>query len=286
MKHRKLLEDGKYTVFEILVDGAPRKSTNRRCQIFLVLWIVTTWALFAGLLIAISKVPGTTWVSLATCIIFTGWSMVLRLVEYLNVIPATGRNDHITDPNAPDAIFVMGRSSAAFVLEGSRRDVKNWTSRGLTYRDRPLGIPPFVWQGFTRRGSLVILLCIFSAISNGSTVDQVAFILLNVVAQLNVLIGQRFNSRCVLSRLSQVEDTKEVTRTHIYAKLIRRYREAEDDNQWVAASGILPRTDTWDSWKLRVGANTEEDPKELYREISNDLKLERRASIVTKGNSG
>jgi hypothetical protein len=199
------------------------------------------------------------------------------------VAPSTSSQDHVNDPNALDAVFIMGRSNSAFVLEGSRKDVKSWTSSGLVYRERPLGIPASVWQFFTRMGSLMVLLSFLTSIPNGSTVDQVAFVLLNIVAQCNVLVGQWANSQCVLSKLSKTEyinDPRNVTRTHIYAKLIRRFCQAEDDYQWIEASNILPKTEVWDKWKVQIKQDAQKDPKKLYRDISNDFKNSRKAVIA------
>jgi hypothetical protein len=224
LKHEKILEDQRYTVLSIPDSRTMQDRASYKFRMLIALWTGVTWLLFAGLLAAIYKVPGTTWVSYATCAAFTGWSIVLRLVEYVNVIPATVAESEVDAPNELDAVFVMGRSNSAFVLEGSRKDVKEWTSCGLTYRPKPWGVKASVWQGFTRMCSLMVLLFIFSAVPNGSTLDQVAFIILNAVAQLNVLVGQRLNSQCVLSRLETIEDTKVDTRTHVYAKLIRVLR--------------------------------------------------------------
>jgi hypothetical protein len=276
IKHNKLLEDQRYTVFKIPTNRNTQKLASRRFRTFVMLWTAFTWIFFAGLLVAIYYIPGTTWVSYATCSAFTGWSIILRLVEYFNVIPATDGREQVNDPDGHDAVFIMGRNNSAFVLEGSRKDVKDWTGRGLTYRHDPCGISSSVWQGFTRLGSLMVLLFMFSAVPNGSTLDQVAFIILNAVAQLNVLVGQRLNSLCVLSRLVRVDETREVTRTHIYAKLIRRFRDAENDKQWVEASGILPKTEVWNVWKMQVMEHVDEDPKELYRVTSSDWELERK----------
>jgi hypothetical protein len=276
LKHNKMLEDQKYTVLSIPSNRTKENSATGSARMLIALWTGATWLLFAGLLIAIYKVPGTTWVSYATCAAFTGWSIILRLIEYVNVIPATVARSDVDDPDGPDAVFIMGRNNSAFVLEGSRKDIKEWTSCGLSYRSKPWGVPASLWQCFTRMCSLAVLLFIFSAVPNGSTVDQVAFIILNAVAQLNVLVGQRLNSQCMLSRLVKVEETRQKTRTHVYAKLIRRFRDAETEKQWVDASGLLPKTDVWNAWKDRV-VNNVEDPKELYREISNDWKYARKS---------
>ncbi|CAN9079722.1 unnamed protein product [Alternaria alternata] len=282
LKINKLLEDGRYTVYNIPTNSAKSKSVNRKSQTFLALWTCATWAFFAGLIFGICKSNQTTWVSLATCTTFTGWSIIIRLIEYVNVVPSTSGQDHVNDPNALDAVFIMGRSNSAFVLEGSRKDVKSWTSSGLVYRESPLGISASVWQFFTRMGSLMVLLSFLTSIPNGSTADQVAFVILNIVAQANVLVGQWANSQCVLSRLSMIEninDAQNVTRTHIYAKLIRRFCRAGDDHEWVEASNMLPKTDVWDKWKVQIKKDAQKDPKKLYREISNDFKATRRTVI-------
>ena len=101
IKHGGLLEDGKYTVYEITSGLRTRRlvrGMDSKYRIILVSWIVTTWILFAGLLVAIFFVPQTTWISIVTCTIFTGWSILLRLIEYFNVIPAPSneKNCHET----------------------------------------------------------------------------------------------------------------------------------------------------------------------------------------------
>jgi hypothetical protein len=282
LKINKLLEDGQYTVYKIPTNCSKSNSIDRKSETFLALWTCATWAFFAGLILGICKSNQKTWVSLATCTTFTGWSIIIRLIEYVNVVPSTSGRDHVNDPNALDAVFIMGHSNSAFVLEGSRKDVKSWTSSGLVYRESPLGIPASVWQLFTRMGSLMVLLSFLTSIPNGSTADQVAFVILNIVAQANVLIGQWANSQCVLSKLSMIEsisDPQNVTRTHIYAKLIRRFRQTEDVHEWVEASNILPRTEVWNRWKVQIKEDDQKDPKKLYREIFNDLEDSRRAAV-------
>lgn len=278
LKHNKLLEDKRYTVLSIPATRREQDCTSRSAEILIACWTGTTWLLIAGLLVAIHEVPGTTWVSYATCAAFTGWSVILRLIEYVNVVPAPAERPNVHEPDAPDAVFIMGRNNSAFVLKGSRKDMKDWTSCGLMYRKAPCGVPASVWQGFTRMASLMVLLFIFSAVPNGSTLDQVAFIVLNAVAQLNVLVGQRLNSRWVMARLKKEEDSRVETRTHVYAKLIRAFGEAESEKQWVDASGILPKTEVWREWKERVVHDEEDDPKKLYRVISDDFEHNRKST--------
>lgn len=278
IKHTELLGDGRYTVFEV---SASKKPKMKRCDVLLTLWILTTWIFFAGLLVAIMRIPWTTWISVATCTAYTGWSILLRLVEYFNVIRSPVSRSNISDPDAIDAVFILGRSNSAFVLQGARQDIKNWTSQGLVYRQSPLGIPAPVWKAFTRLGSFAVLLLIFSTIPNASTADQVVFVILNAVAQLNVLVGPRLHGQCSLSGLSKIEDSKVPTRTHVYAKLIKHFHSAEEEKPWVDAAALLPRTKTWDTWKEQVVLDDEKDPKVLYHELSHsgDVSYEAKGSI-------
>ncbi|KAF2475606.1 uncharacterized protein BDR25DRAFT_350975 [Lindgomyces ingoldianus] len=270
IKNGRLLEDQRYTVFSIPPNSESKEGrgkTNKKWELVLHLWAATTWALFGGLLVGTVLIPGMTWISIATCTVYTGWSIVLRLTEYFNVRPAPVPRNVVTNPDLPEAVFIMGRNNSALVLEGNRKDVKDWTSRGLVYSDQPLGIPSWMWQAFTRLGSLLVLLFIFSAIPNGSTVDQVGFILLNSLAQANVLVGQWLNGEYSLSKLQKVEDTRLQTRTHIYANLIRRFKDAEQRFSWIDVSGLLPKTSAWEKWSVEVVCEENKDPKTLYKEI-------------------
>lgn len=282
IRHKKLLEDSRFTIFRI--PKTPKPSAGKY-HTLLVSWILTTWALFAGVLVFAVLAPDTTWIGLANCLVLTGWSILLRLVEYTNIQPAPINATNVTHPDGPDAVFLTGRSNSAFVLEGSRKDVKQWTSPGLVYTTRPLaGIPSWVWQGFTRLGSLAVLVFIFSSIPNGSTMDQLAFIMLNALAQLNVVLGQQLNSRCRLSQLEKVVDTREGTRTHVYAKLLRRFRDVEEVTKWVEVSGILPKTEVWDEWKRQILLSQDDvDPKKLYRMISSEISKEGRGGLARFG---
>jgi hypothetical protein len=212
-----------------------------------------------------------------------GWSILLRLVEYANVRPAPVNIMNITDSNSPDAIFIMGRDNSAFVLEGSRKDVKNWTGRGLVYSDHPLGISAGVWQTFTRLGSLLVLLFTFTVIPNGSTMDQVAFIFLNGIAQLNVIISQRLHSEACLEQLENVTDERVETRTHVYANLLRNFKDIDQKADWVAESGLLPKTHVWNEWRNQVVQDDlQKDPKVLYSEIHMRHKSEPIVKIEVK----
>jgi len=264
---RGLLEDKRYTVYRIPVHSRPG-CLGVGNSILLVSWIATTWLFLAGLIIFLVLAPNTTWVGAASCASLTGWCIFLRLVEFANIRPAPVNVTNVTDSKGPDAVFIMGRDNSAFVLEGSREDVKNWTSRGLLYVDHPLGISSRVWQKFARIGSLLVLLFTFSVLPNGSIMDHLAFIFLNGLAQLNVIIGQRLHGAACFAQLGKVTDARVETRTHVYASLLRHFRDIGQSADWVTESGLLPKTDIWDEWKVQVvRKDLQKDPKVLYTEI-------------------
>jgi hypothetical protein len=90
---------------------------------------------------------------------------------------------------------MMGRSNSAFVLEGSRKYIKDWTSGGLFYKDFKSAVPTPFFQAFVRIGSFLMLLLVFTTIPNGSTIAQLSFVLLNTMRQINILSRQWLNSK-------------------------------------------------------------------------------------------
>lgn len=218
-------------------------------------------------------VKGTTWIGISTCTSFIGWSIILRLVEYLNIEHSRCDISKVTEPDVRDAAFIMGRADSAVVLEGSRRDIKDWTAQGPTYKSKLWGLRAVFWQAATRTGTVFMLLAIFCLVPNGSTMDQVAFIIINLLAQVNVVAGQRLNSRCYLDQLERLDQYPVDTRTHVYAALITRYKGEIDKNKdWVQALGILPQTDEWNEWKDLILSGSNEDPKDLYNVIRHKAK--------------
>jgi hypothetical protein len=270
IKHEGLLEDSRYTVYgipdSVRNENAPIRPGVRKYHILIALWVFFTWVIFAGVLVFAIMVPNTTWIGKTNCCAFTGWSILLRLIEYFNIKLAKINDRRITGPTEPDAVYILGRNNSAFVLEGTRKDIKYWTTRGLVYQKSTLGVPCWVWQGFTRLGSLLMLLFIFSSIPNASTMDQIAFIILNGLAQVNVMVGQRLNSASCLSELDLKPDALQTpeTRTHVYGLLIRRYKDLEKKKSWVDASGMLPQTDVWKKWKPEVLKDDGRDAKDIY----------------------
>ena len=271
LRYRKVLEDASYYVYRIPNKLAPRSASSaraaRKIKAILVLWVLFTWIVFGGVLTFTIIGPNTTWVGVTNCLAFTSWSVILRLVERVNISLAKINDSKIALPDEEDAVFILGRSNSGFVLEGTRRDVKHWTARGLKYKRSTLGIPGWLWQSFTRLGSLMMILFIFSSIPNGSTMDQLAFIIMNGLAQINVIVGQMLNSASCLSELETTAVANPATRTEVYGLLTRRFKHLEEEKGWIEASGMLPQTTAWKEWKREVLKDDGRDPDQIYEQI-------------------
>lgn len=263
----RLLEDGNFTHLKIASRSDMARPVPSRQRIFTWLWVAFTWLSFAAIISFCVYAPQTTWVSLVTCITYTGWSVVLRLVECFVLAPAT--HTRIFGPDSTDAVFILGRDNAGILLEGSRQDIKHWTSSSLVYRGMT-NTAREALQAFIRAGTALVLLLVFAAVPNGSTNDQLAFIMLNLLGQINTLAGLRLNALCCMA--SWIVEARETPRdrTTVYAHLIRRL--AHLDQAWIAKSGILPDTPAWDKWKVEIlrPENGDADPKALYSQIRSD----------------
>ena len=273
IKKRSLLEDQQYTCFRIPAAGKVNQDSSGSYKdgYLLWCWVVSTWIGFAGILTFSILAPWTTWIGVTICVALYLWSLVLRLVEWAMVVPALRSASEISDSGAVDAIFILGRDSSAFVLEGSRQDIKNWTSRGLVYRGYLWSfIPTRYCQWFTRIGTMALLLFIFVTIPNGSTTDQVAFIVLNILGQLNTLVRLRLNARYCISRLDIAQhEVKIRTRTNIYGSLIRKFKDVPDQT-WIDKANLTPETPLWVQWREDILKDTEKDPKQLYNDLCKD----------------
>ncbi|KAK4869145.1 hypothetical protein LT330_006145 [Penicillium expansum] len=273
IKKEKLLEDQQYTCFRIpaSIKASQDSSRSSKDKYLLWCWVLTTWIVFVGIIIFCVLAPWTTWIGLTICLALYTWSLILRLIEWAMVIPAFRGASDISDASAVDAIFILGRDSSGFVLEGSRQDIKNWTSRGLVYRDYLWSFIPLRYcQWFTRIGTMALLLFIFITIPNGSTTDQVAFIVLNILGQLNTLVGIRLNARSCISRLEIAQhDVNVRTRTNLYGSLIRKFKDVPDQT-WIDKANLTPETPLWVKWKEEIIKDIKKDPKQLYNELCKD----------------
>ncbi|KAF1810034.1 hypothetical protein P152DRAFT_460848 [Eremomyces bilateralis CBS 781.70] len=204
---------------------------------------------------------------MTNCVVFAGWSIFTRVIEHFNVRPTEIEGSNVSEPDGPDAVYILGRSNSVFILEGSRRDIKTWTIAGLTYKDSvfPSAV---IWRALTRVGSFMVLLLVFTTIPNGSTTDQLAFILLNALGQVNLLLGQQLNSTCRLSELKLIERAKVQSRTEVYGMLLRRFKDVGNGvKDWLEKADLLPRTDAWKIWSRHVVEDYRIDPKVLYQSI-------------------
>ncbi|OAL54568.1 hypothetical protein IQ07DRAFT_583840 [Pyrenochaeta sp. DS3sAY3a] len=271
IRQEGLLKDGNYSTFRVLLaNKEPRWRAFRFWT--MVLWVGFTWLAFVGLLLACVVSNKATWVGTSSCIIFTGWSIVLRLVEYCMVHQRTANRTLVSRPDGLDAAIFLGRANSAMVLEGDREDVKNWTSGGLAYRQSAMGLPASFWQSTTRLGTLLVLLYIFTVIPNGSPMDQLVFIVLNIIGQANALFGHHINSQFCLASLQKTDDLSGVVRTRkdVYARILRQFEHIEDKS-WIDKVGLLPDTPVWRQWRDDVVLYQDTDPKQLYTSIEGKL---------------
>ncbi|KAG4431449.1 hypothetical protein IFR05_013061 [Cadophora sp. M221] len=249
ISRRKLLRDGSCKVYQI-------RSTERRPSGVTALGIVavTSWVAFVGMLIAAMFLGETTWIGLSACVLLVAWSIILRMGERYCLGPASWKGHQ---PDQSDAVYVLGRRNSCFILQGSRKDVVRWTGQGLDQKEGEL--VEWLCTGM-RIGSLALLLYILVVIPNGTMIDQVVFILLNTMGQVNVMLGQNLSAKACIGQLELVEEKVVPTRTHVYAYLLRRF----GNGNWVEKADLLPQTDVWMKWRDAVISNPSRDPKELY----------------------
>lgn len=219
-------------------------------------WVLTTWVCFAAILSTLCYVHTSTWIGITTCAVFSGWSIVLRLLEQMFIENAKNKPSR---SKSRDSIIFMGPRNSCLVLEGERGAICDWTGLGVQPVETNLG--KFL-RAMSWLGSLLALLLVFIAIPNGSSTDQIAFVALNLLGQANVKVGQRLNANSCLTRLEKVADEPAATRTHVYAFLLRRF----GSGPWVDDMNLLPKTEAWNQWRQRVTKEETRDAKILYEE--------------------
>lgn len=169
----------------------------------------------------------TSWIGLSACFSLIGWSIVLRLWERYCLKLATVK---AYGPDQSDAIYILGRRNSCFILQRSRKEVLKWKGQGLEQRE---GEEIDLICTGTRIGSLAMLLYLLIIIPNGTTWNQVAFIMLNILGQLNALLGQRVNAKACLDlwglltgrptvQISQVRDDIRRTFSSLYQEVAIR----------------------------------------------------------------
>jgi len=249
--HQKLLQDGQCRVYHIPEDR-PLCEWSR----WVLCWTITTWVAFSAIVATLVLSGKLSWIGLTNSTVFVGWSILARLADRYCMENATLNT---SSPDAHDAIFILGRRNSCLVLEGRRGDIAKWTGCGI--RQKPGALVEAILY-LRRISTLCVLFMVFLTIPNGTTCDQVAFIAVNLLGQVNVLIGQGLAANLCFSHLSLVETNSVPTRTHVYAFLLRKF----GDGVWVDAAGLLPKMDVWRSWRALCVQDISSDGKELYEQ--------------------
>jgi hypothetical protein len=257
-RHR-LLRDGACKVYQIPAVRKTRSKINRSSIVAVVSWLV-----FVAIMAFTCLIGDMSWIGYSACSGLTAWSIIVRLAERYCLEPTTVK---ASQPDQSDAVYILGRRSSCLVLQGSRRDVSKWTGQGLEQKKGE--IVELICLGM-RVGSLVLLLYLLVVIPNGTTSDQVVFIFLNTMGQLNVILGQNLNARACFEELELVEDKVMPTRTHVYAYLLRKF----GNGRWVDKAGLLPQTEEWTAWRDAVTRNLSMDPKLQYEICTGERSIE------------
>ena len=257
----ELLRDGKCVVYKIPDSSDTKRNGERTAgSAMIVAWVAFSWLVFAGLMVFVAMIKSTSWIGFASCSVSTGWSVLVRLLDRYCLGLAklsTSRGER------PDAIFILGRRNSCFILDGSRFNIARWTGQGLAP-----GSGRFVRyaMAFTRIGTLAVITFIFATVPNGTTFDQIAFIILNVLGQGNVMLGQYLCASSCLAELDLAEEYIAPSRTHVYAFLLRKF----GNGGWVDAADLLPKTQVWERWRKAVVDEPRSDPKILYEGLMDD----------------
>lgn len=229
-----------------------------------MLWVLFTWLLYGCIVYSVVISKATSWIGMSSCIVLPSASMVIRLVErHLLEIRFTPHSS----ADAAGAAVIIGRKNSCVVIEGSRKDVAHMTEFGLQTKAGPMAS---TLEMLVRICALLLLLFIFVTTLNGSTWDQVAFICVNLLGQLNNIIGRWLNSHRCIAKFHKEGQDSPATRTHMYAFLLRRYGSGD----WVDKVNLLPGTDLWRRWQQKIVVNRTVDAKELYEDCHKELAIE------------
>lgn len=284
-RQQALLRDGQCRYYRIPSSQSPSVSVTTSTYIIprilstlrMRLWSVATWAFATAIIFFLAFMGDTSWIGYSTFAIFSGWSIIVRSIEYYCIRTSATELHTTSGKDKSDAVYFLGRRNSVVIIEGSRLGIKQWTGLGLELSASPST------QWFLRLGSLCVLLYTFVTIPNGTTWDQVAFILLNILGQVNVMAGQWLNAEGCLRALERVEN-KEVevrSRTDVWAFLIREFGNGD----WIDKADLLPSTEIWRRWRARIGDQRKTDPKSLYDQIVADLDKEKSCSSGMSGES-
>ncbi|RDW74189.1 hypothetical protein BP5796_07631 [Coleophoma crateriformis] len=275
IKNLRLLDEGKYFVYTIKDDAG--KKVHRHIYLH-SLWLTLTWCWFGGLVAfwynaPFGDLPPGTWKGITNISVLTGWSIIVRTIELVMVEALEKANEpdsNSKDATTPGGIFFLGKRNSGLVILGTRQAIKLWTSSRLEYDEgTTYSILNRHVQIFIRIGTILVLLLVFVTVPNGSTTDQLVFILLNILGQANVFLGIRLNARSCKGQLDEqtaLNDKKGVVkyRTQVYGYLIREFDGKDADPGWIDKSEMLPKTNVWEEFQTAVIKDKVTDPKVIY----------------------
>lgn len=281
INYLRLLEDGHYTVYEIPED---QKHHSPSKMGLMMLWLAFTWFCLAGFGLLLFAAPRTgilppgTWIGGLNIGILTGWSILVRVIEYFMITGIIDKKlaDDTHNNKDPDGIIMMGPGGkSGLVVTGGRQDIKHWTTTTLDYdQGQTFHIRNRCWHALIRFGTGAVLLMVFTTIPNASTTDQMVFVLFNILGQANVFVGLQMCFTKHMEDLQEAETRTDVqNRTQIWGSFVRHFRDTKAgvgvDSGWVEKSDILPRTSVWKEWNARL-PDWKEDPYALYQQLATE----------------
>ncbi|KAI1111775.1 hypothetical protein F5Y14DRAFT_300490 [Nemania sp. NC0429] len=255
-----VLDDGHVTTYQIDNDAQP-SAQSRRMVVRCWLVTITSWILFSALILIAFQASSITWVGKSNLLALGIWSVFLRVLDAVSLTPSESKP---LFPDRPDAVIFLGRRNSAFILEGTREDVLQWTGLGLRYRTA-WGLKYL--HIISRIGTLLLLAFMFLTIPSGSSDDRALFFSYNVLGQLNTWLGLHMHTRRTFLELEPLSKIPVATRTHVYAVLLRRFQE---EKGWTEYVNILPRTPVWNEWRRQV-VEVDEDAKVLWERIADSM---------------
>jgi hypothetical protein len=232
IRSRDLLGDSRYCIYRIPPSQDTRNTLN---DLSSLIWMLVAWLIVAGAFVTLALLPGAYWIGYTNWALLPAWSIALRLIDQKCIHMA---KNIPSQPLRHDSVIVLGRWNSCFILEGSREDINHWTGLGLAVNKSNTST---ILGYLTRTTTLLVLTFVFISIPNGTVYDQVSFIVINILGQVNLKVGRYLNAKTCLRSTEKIKDVKAPTRTHLYGLLLPQFGNGE----WVDRAGLLPNTSVW-----------------------------------------
>lgn len=220
---------------------------------------VSSWSAVLSLMVFSATYANTTWIGFANVLVLCVWSITMRLVDRFTLEPV---KHEPAEPEGKDAAVFLGSRNSALILEGTRADVARWTGVSLQLRQGPW-IPWII--RLSQAGTLCMLGFILLTIPNGTGQDQLLFMAINLLGQVNTWLGQWLHTEQTLRGLSLVSSQDTRTRTDVFGELLWTFGKG----RWVNSVGILPTSRTWEIWleKVHDGGEKTTNAKKLWDDL-------------------